>query len=232
MTMNAKRPKNLSGALVALEEIRRKTGASKETVDDAAEKIARNRRPNSQLSGNTDNLDVMTRINPEQVTRWQYKDRPENELGNIAHLAEEFIKIGQQQPCVVRPISGKKERYELIIGERRWKAAMRANIDLLVIIRNQSDTEAALSQIAENDDREDISDYAKGTSYGKLIADGVITQKDLIEKLGKTKQYISSLLSFNKIPQSIIDSIGDMSKISAKTAEAIKQLSKKGQPMR
>ena len=229
MSMTTKRPKNLSGALVALEEMRKKTGASKETVDDVAGKIAQKDLVTSQVTINADKQDIIARINPNKVFRWKYKDRPDNELGDIAHLAEEFKKIGQQQPCVVRPILNNKDNYELIIGERRWKAAVKANMDLLVIIRTQTDNEAALSQIAENDDREDISDYAKGTSYSKLIDDGVISQKDLIEKLGKSKQYVSSLLSFSKIPHAIISAIDDMSKVSAKTAEAIKQLSNKGQ---
>lgn len=230
MTAMPKRPKNLSGALVALEEMRKKTGSTSTTVDDVAESLAAQKQSgtNSNLSTHQ-NKEEIARINPNKIIRWKYKDRPENELGDITHLAEEFKTIGQQQPCVVRPLVKNQEKYELIIGERRWKAAIQANVDLFVIIRNQSDNEAALSQIAENDDREDISDYAKGMSYNELINDGIITQKDLIDKLGKSKQYVSRLLSFSKISFEIIDAIGDMSKVSAKTAETIKQLSNKGQ---
>lgn len=165
-------------------------------------------------------------ISPEKIIKWQYKDRPDNELGNIKSLAEDMAMNGQQQPCVVREI--KDNLYELIIGERRWQAAKLKNLNLDIIVRNYSDTQAALSQASENENRKDLSEYAKGISFSKLINSGILKQKDLIENLGRNKQYISALLSFDKIPLEIINAIGDMRKISARTAEEIKQLSNKG----
>ncbi|MCF6765740.1 ParB/RepB/Spo0J family partition protein [Thiotrichales bacterium 19S3-7] len=169
-------------------------------------------------------------IEPDEIKNWEFHDRPESELGDIQTLADDFCKIGQQQPCVVRPTPlGSKNKYELIIGERRWRAAKLAGIKLKVIIKEMTDHDAALSQAAENDNRKDLSDYAKGISYANLIDKGILTQKDLIEKLSRSKQYVSSILSFSKIPDEIISSIGDMSKISCRTAETIKRLSNKGQ---
>ena len=85
----------------------------------------------------------------------------------------------QQQPCIVRElIAGQK--YELIAGERRWRAAKLLNQDLKVIISTLTDSEAALVQAAENNNRLNLSDYAKGQSYASLIKNGVLKQKDLI----------------------------------------------------
>jgi ParB family chromosome partitioning protein len=169
-------------------------------------------------------------VNPRNICNWQFHDRPETELGDIQGLANDFLSIGQQQPCIVRPNTTSSDiKYELIVGERRWRAATLAQTDLKVIVKNLSDTDAALSQVAENDNRVDLSDYAKGMSFAKLIDSGVLKQKDLIEKLGRSKQYVSSLLSYSKIPDSIIDSVQDWSKVSTRTAEKIKQLSSKGQ---
>lgn len=100
---------------------------------------------------------------------------------------------------------------------------------LKTIVTEYDDNTAALAQAAENDNRVDLSDYAKGMSFSKLIAQEIIKQKDLVEKLGKSKQYVSALLSFSKIPPNIIEAIGDMSKVSARTAEKIKQLADKGE---
>ena len=168
-------------------------------------------------------------IDPKEIENWGYHDRPESELGDVSGLAQEFHQIGQQQPCIVRIHPIKPERYELIIGERRWRAAIKAKLPLKVIITEYDDNTAALAQAAENDNRVNLSDYAKGMSFSKLIEQGIVKQKDLVEKLGKSKQYISALLSFNKIPPVIIDAIGDMSKVSARTAEKIKQLADKGE---
>ena len=172
---------------------------------------------------------VVLEVEPKKIRNWKFHDRPLNELGNISSLAKEFLSIGQQIPCVVREITGHSNfQYELIAGERRWRAAHKAGTQLKVLIRNLSDNEAALVQISENSNRSAISDYAKGLSYSKLIENNILSQSDLVEKLKISKQQISKYLSFNKIPATIRNALGDMSKISAGTAEQIKQLSIKG----
>ena len=170
-------------------------------------------------------------IDIDELQNWEMHDRPENELGDIEKLAEEMKTMGQIQPCIVRPIniaSNTKIKYELIAGERRWLAAKFASIKLKVLVKDLSDNEAALIQVSENSSRKDLSDYAKGMSYAKLREKGILTQSDLTDKLKISKQQVSRLLSFRNIPQEIIEAIGDMSKVSARTAEQIKQLSSKG----
>jgi len=182
-----------------------------------------------KINSQKDNTrNTIVEIETNVIENWKFHDRPESELGDIRALANEFLSIGQQQPCVVRPYPDNPEKYELIIGERRWRAAIQANIPLKVIIANYDDNKAALAQAAENDNRVDLSDYAKGISFSRLIDEKIIQQKDLVEQLGRPKQYISALLSFSKIPIEIQNAIGDMSKVSARTAETIKRLSSKG----
>lgn len=208
---------------------------SPELAGNASKKKYTHNKPFSTISNNPiidsdTSSDELLKIDPEDISNWEFHDRPDSELGDLKSLADDMVSVGQQQPCVVRPTSkipGKK--YELIIGERRWRAATLAKIDLLVILKNNlTDSDAALSQAAENDNRLDISDYAKGMSFSKLIDDGVIKQKDLIERLGKSKQYVSALLSYNKIPAEVVDAIGDLSKVKYFAAEKIKQLANKG----
>lgn len=168
-------------------------------------------------------------LDSRDIRNWEYHDRPESELGDLKSLANEFKSIGQQQPCIVRCTDiNDRYKYELIVGERRWRASQIANVKLKCIIKEISDSDSALIQSAENDNRKDLSDYAKGLSYSKLIDNNIITQSLLTEKLGRNKQYVSALLSYSKIPDNIINSIGDMSKVSYRTAETIKRLSSKG----
>jgi ParB family chromosome partitioning protein len=220
--MNNNRPQNLSAALIALEKIRQNSGEDLDTVADTLKKI-------NTTNKNTDNyFSEVLLIPPSNIVNWSFHDRPNNELGNIDELAEEFKTIGQQQPCIIRPLKDKSSNYEIIVGERRWLAAKKANIKLKAIVLPLSDNDAALIQIAENKNRKDLSDYAKGKSFSKLINSKIITQRELIEKLKISPQKISKLLSYEKIPLGVLQEIGDMSKVSATTAEKIKQLCNKG----
>jgi ParB family chromosome partitioning protein len=178
-------------------------------------------------TGNHSNLRY---VSPHKICNWKYKDRSPVDRGDIETLAKSLKENGQAQPCIVRPLmNNEKHDYELIIGERRHLAAMSVGIDLLVIIETLSDTEAAIKQIIENQDRKDLSEYSIGMSYAKLIEDNIITAKDLEEKLNQTKLQINRLLSFSKVPKEIWDAIEDPSRISARTATELRALSNKGQ---
>jgi ParB family transcriptional regulator, chromosome partitioning protein len=184
----------------------------------------------SQSTPHSNNENLILEIPTIEIKNWKFHDRPENELGNIQDLAREFVEIGQQQPCTVRPIEGDPiYKYELIVGERRWRAAQLADIKLKVVVKKISNSTAAIIQSTENSSRKDLSDYAKGMSYSQLISNDVISRNELMEQLNIKKQHMSRLLSFAKIPQVIKDSIPNMSRISAGTAEKIVQLSAKGE---
>ena len=166
-------------------------------------------------------------VHPSKIIRWEGKDRPENELGNLEDLAKSMREVGQQVPCIVRPVKKGNYDYELIVGERRWRASQIADIELKVLISKVDDREASIIQAIENEQRNNLSDYAIGMSYFKKIEQGFLSQTDLIEILGKTKQEISRLLSFSKIPNSINVAIEDFRNISARTASEIRRLANK-----
>lgn len=196
-----------------------KSLASQKPTENISETVPEKNRSNSAL---IEDIDV------RKIIRWKYKDRPENELGDIKELAETFKSVGQQQPCIVRPSPEHPGKYELIVGERRWKAAELADIKLKAVVRDFDDKEAALIQAVENERREDLSEYAKGMSYADKIEKGILSQKDLIEILKISKQQVSRLLSFRKIPQPLFEAIHDFKKVSARTAEELSRLSAKG----
>ena len=212
--------KSLSGAMNVLRDLK--------TISDCT-----NTRPsNKQMRSQNPNDNLSERIilvKTKHIRNWELKDRPKSELGDIDTLANELLEIGQQTPCIVRPLRNVSSyKYELIAGERRLKAAIIANIQLKVIVKELSDSEAAVIQLSENNSRKNLSDYAKGISYSKIIEKGLMTQTGLMKKIGLNKVSISRLLSFRNIPSSIISSIGDMTKISARTSSTIVSLSNKG----
>jgi len=181
------------------------------------------------VNNNTPLLDEVNNINTDKIVNWRYHDRPETELGDIKALAEEFKTIGQQQPCIARPCPNDSSKYELIVGERRWRAAIEARLSLKVLVKNLNDSDSALIQASENSSRKDLSDYAKGMSYSRLLNDGVVTHKQLFDKIGVSKQKLSSLLSFSRLPEEFCKEISDFSKISSRTAEEIFKLWNKGE---
>ncbi|MCF6777844.1 ParB/RepB/Spo0J family partition protein [Thiotrichales bacterium 19X7-9] len=211
----SKHQKSLSGALNVLNTL-----SQKQNIDDYI---------SDELSSSENKIEndfKIHELDPHLIQRWEFKDRPENELGDIDSLSNELKTIGQQQPCIVRPV--KNNKYELIVGERRWLAAKKANILLKVVIKDINDNTSALIQAAENDSRLDLSDFARGISLSKLIEKKIISQKDLELKLGKSKQEVSRLLSYSKIDDLVFNAINDFSKVSARTAYEVSRLSKKG----
>lgn len=168
--------------------------------------------------------DRVIEVEPSLIDRWEYKDRQPNELGDISSLAKELKELGQQFPCVVRK---KGSRYELIAGERRWRASILAGINLKITIRNfKNDEEAIICQFIENE-KNPISDYSKGMHFAQAIKDGLIKQSILTGKLNISKQQVSRLLAFKDIPKNLTEAIGDFSKVTARTAAEIRILANK-----
>lgn len=196
------------------------------TESEAQKKIFTTHKIYDAPEDNLNNEGMVISIDPNIIERWEHKDRPENELGDIDSFANVLKTIGQLQPGIVRPSGNQNFKYELLVGERRWLACKSAGIKFKAIVADLNDLDAAIAQAVENEDREKLSDYARGISYADKIKAGILKQKDLIEKLGKSKQEISRLLSYREIPNELIEAIHDMRKVSPYTAEVIKQLCK------
>lgn len=187
----------------------------------------------SHTTDSSQQQDIILEIDPNQIERWKFKDRPDNELGDIDSLAEEMAgDIGQLQPCLVRHSETPEFSYELIVGERRWRAAMKKGIALKVIVQDIDDKLAALAQAAENKDRESLSEYAQGMSLAKLIAEGVVREVDLIDQLNLSKATVNRLLSFAQIPDDIWQAVQHPQLVSARTASEMRAYLNKGNEYR
>ncbi|NQY43604.1 MAG: ParB/RepB/Spo0J family partition protein [Legionellales bacterium] len=183
-----------------------------------------------QADLNTSNYENngLIEIDPSYIQNWNFSDRPENELGDIVELAQDIKLNGQIQPCIVRPIKDSTNKYELIVGERRWRAAKYGNFNLKIIVKNLSDKEAILVQYSENENRTNLSDYAKGIHYEKIIKNKLITRSDLAKNINKSEAYVRQMLSFSKLDNSLKDAVKDFSKISSRTASEMLRWQKKG----
>lgn len=187
----------------------------------------------SSSAGNSQSIDefgALIHIDPNLICNWKFHDRPDQELGDLTSFAEELKAMGQIHPCLIRPIHSTSQfQYEVIIGERRWRAAKIAGIKLKAIVTNCNDHDAALLQAMENSNRKDLSWYAKGMSYSSLVNQDIISQKDLQISLKLSQSSIRNLLSYSKINEKIKFAIGDMTNIAPATAYEICRLQEKGE---
>jgi ParB family chromosome partitioning protein len=122
----------------------------------------------------------------------------------LEELAASIRERGLVQPLVVRPSSG--DTYEIVAGERRWRAAQLANLhDVPVVVRALSDQEAVEIAIIENVQREDLNAIEEGEGY-KLLMDGHgYTQEDLAKVIGKSRSHLANTLRLLKLPDSVQD---------------------------
>ncbi len=220
------------GTMKALQELGLRKGGHIETVDEVAaqlEKEAITPNVSSPLPSPKNYLnDEIIAVDPNLCKKWKFKDRPENELGDIDELSHDLKTNGQIHPAIVRKTEDKATPFEIIIGERRWHAAKKANIKLLVIIKDINDAEAAIIQVSENEKRHTLSEFARGIVLQQQIDAGIITSKVLEERLKKSQSYIRNLLSFSRLKTEIIAAIGDMRNISARTAYDLVRWQEKG----
>ncbi len=125
----------------------------------------------------------------------------------LEELAVSIREKGLVQPLVVRPVrpaSGEVETYEIVAGERRWRAAQLANLhEVPVVVRALSDQEAVEIAIIENVQREDLNAIEEGEGY-KLLMDGHgYTQEDLAKVIGKSRSHLANTLRLLKLPDSV-----------------------------
>lgn len=162
------------------------------------------------------NKDIIL-IDPKKCRNWKYSDRNDFEMGDIEELAEDIRLNGQLQPAIIRKIDDLNFEFEIIAGERRWRACLLANINLTAIITDKDDTECMVIQTSENK-KKNLSPYSLAKVYERLMTDNGISQNELSKKLGIPKSSFGDLMSFNKVPSEVWSAVGDMSNVKPRTA--------------
>ena len=122
----------------------------------------------------------------------------------LEELAASIRERGLVQPLVVRPSLTDAESFEIVAGERRWRAAQLANLHQVpVIVRELTDQEAVELAIIENVQREDLNAIEEGEGY-KLLMDGHgYTQEDLAKVIGKSRSHLANTLRLLKLPHRV-----------------------------
>jgi ParB family chromosome partitioning protein len=134
--------------------------------------------------------------NPKQPRR---RFEPEATSG----LASSLKHQGVLQPVVVRPRAA--GGYELVAGERRWRAAREAGLDTLpALVRDTDDRESLLLSLAENVAREDLSPVEEARAYAALVDEFELSLGELAERVGRSKAGVSNRLRLLELPEEVL----------------------------
>ncbi len=179
-------------------------------------------------STHTDDLNesAILDINLEQIK--PNKNQPRHNFYEITlnELADSIREFGLIQPIIVRKSDG-EDFYEIIAGERRFRAAQKVGLRSIPAIVNKDvdDTSSLAMALIENTHREDLSPIEKSITYKQLIEDFKITHEELAKKVGKSRAAITNSLRLLSLPLSIQKLIDEM-KITEGHARGIISLKK------
>lgn len=155
----------------------------------------------------------------EFVDRNANNPRRSFDEAELEDLARSINQHGIVQPVVVRPTG--QGRFEIIAGERRWRAAQRAGlVEIPVLIRDVDDRTALELAIVENVQRSDLNPVDEALGYEQLIAEHGYTQNDLGDIIGKSRSHVANSLRLLKLPEPVRVLVSD-GKLSAGHARAI-----------
>jgi ParB family chromosome partitioning protein len=119
----------------------------------------------------------------------------------LDELAQSITANGVVQPLIVRP---KQDRFELIAGERRWRAAQRAGLTRVpAIIRHVSDDKVLELALIENIQREDLNPIEEARAYKNLIDTVGLTQEVVAERVGRDRSYVTNFLRLLRLPEDL-----------------------------
>jgi len=122
----------------------------------------------------------------------------------LDELTASLRERGMIQPIVARPVRGAPDAFEIIAGERRWRAAQRAGLhEVPVVIIEATDEESLQLAIIENVQRADLNPLEEAEGYRALVEDYSHTQDDIAKMVGKSRSHVANTLRLLKLPPSI-----------------------------
>jgi ParB family transcriptional regulator, chromosome partitioning protein len=172
--------------------------------------------PDSPIQGR-----ARTMLGIDQLEPGKGQPRRIFKQASLDELAESIKKHGILQPLLVRELGDLTGRYEIIAGERRWRAAQKAQLhEVPVIVLTISDIEAFEIALIENLQREDLDPIDEAYGYQKLMNEYGYTQEKLAEQLGKSRSHIANMTRLLNLPFMVQNYLSD-GKISIGHARAL-----------
>jgi ParB family chromosome partitioning protein len=139
-----------------------------------------------------------------------YQPRREMDETALAELADSITQRGILQPLLVRPHPERDGQFQIIAGERRWRAAQKAQLhEVPVLVRELSDGDAMAAGLVENLQREDLNPVEEAMGFQRLMTEFKMTQEAMGEAIGKSRTHITHALRLLKLPERVLQMVRD-----------------------
>src|SRR5271165_302307 len=150
-----------------------------------------------------------------------FQPRQEMKDEALQELADSVAQRGILQPLLVRPHPAKPEHYQIIAGERRWRAAQRASLhEVPVLVKSLSDADAMAAGLVENLQREDLNAVEEAEGYRRLVGEFSLSQDKLGEAVGKSRSHIGNIMRILELPPAALALVRE-GKLTAGHAKAL-----------
>ncbi|WP_316367315.1 ParB/RepB/Spo0J family partition protein [Candidatus Thiodiazotropha sp. CDECU1] len=155
-----------------------------------------------QTAASGSNRDNLHRLPVDLIQRGRYQPRREFDAESLRELADSIAAQGVIQPIVVRPVEN--ERYELIAGERRWRAAQQAGLDEIPVVIKEVTEEAAMAMgLIENIQREDLNPLEEANALSRLLLEFGLTHQEVAKAVGKSRTTVTNLLRLLELNEEV-----------------------------
>lgn len=142
----------------------------------------------------------------ERLHPGRYQPRQGVDEGALEELAESISEKGILQPILVRPHPEQPEDYEIVAGERRWRAAQRLGLHQVpAVVRDLADRDAAEVALVENLQRQDLSPLEEAEGFQRLMNEFSRTQDELAHGVGKSRSHVANTLRLLSLPEAVQD---------------------------
>jgi ParB family transcriptional regulator, chromosome partitioning protein len=152
--------------------------------------------------------DELAKLPLDLLQRGRYQPRLDMREDTLRELADSIKAQGVVQPIVVRPLNvpdtGESQRYEIIAGERRWRAAQRAGLlKVPIAVRDVPDDRLLAVALIENIQREDLNPIEEAVAYRRLADEFRLTQEQIADAVGKDRSSIANVVRLLRLPQEV-----------------------------
>ena len=149
--------------------------------------------------------EIIEKISVDLLSPGQYQPRKRFDEESLQELADSIIEQGLMQPIIVRKV---QNNFEIIAGERRWRAAKLAKLDTIpVIIRDINDRTASIIALIENMQRVDLSSIEEAEGIKKMIDEFGMTHEEASDAVGKSRSAVSNLLRLLQLTDFVKDKL-------------------------
>lgn len=175
----------------------------------------------SQDYAELDRVRATRKVAIGQLRPGRFQPRRRFDEDSMRTLVDSIREKGVLQPLLVRRLPGESDQFEIIAGERRWRAAQLAQVhDVPVVVRELSDVEALEVALVENIQRQDLTPLEEAEGYQRLMAEFSHTQEDLSRAVGKSRSHVANMMRLLNLPDRVKTMLDD-GRLSAGHARAL-----------